>query len=177
MKYKAERQVEDKIEQPVEVKADQPVEDKPNHNVKDEEQHPVEVKADQLPVEDKADHVVKEKEDQSAKAVDLPEDARAILKSLASEWDNIQDVDAMQVIPLKGAMTNKVVQIKWPTNNGEPSRKVIVRIYGEGVENFFDRDDEIRAFECLSKNEQGPRLLGRFSNGRVEEFIRARVIL
>jgi hypothetical protein len=28
----------------------------------------------------------------------------------------------------------------------------------------------------MSKNGQGPRLLGRFTNGRVEEFIHARVI-
>jgi choline/ethanolamine kinase len=73
----------------------------------------------------------------------------------------------------KGAMTNQVFQIKWPTKMEDVSRKVLVRIYGEGVEVFFDRDDEIRTFEFISKHGQGPQLLGRFSNGRIEEFIHA----
>ncbi|KAJ1382233.1 Protein kinase-like domain superfamily [Sesbania bispinosa] len=81
-----------------------------------------------------------------------------------------------QVIPLKGAMTNEVFQIKWQTTADETSRKVLVRIYGEGTEIFFDREDEVRAFEFISKNGQGPRLLGRFAQGRIEEFIRARTL-
>ncbi|KAL7616876.1 probable choline kinase 2 [Lactuca sativa] len=107
----------------------------------------------------------------------LPGEAMKILQSLASCWDDIVDVDALQVIRLKGAMTNEVYQIKWPTNsNKEGSRKVLVRIYGEGVDVFFDREMEIRTFEFMSKQGQGPRLLGRFSNGRIEEFIRARTL-
>ena len=78
------------------------------------------------------------------------------------------------MIPLKGAMTNEVFQIKWPTTH-ERSRKVLVRIYGKGVDIFFDRENEIKTFEFMSQKGQGPRLLARFSNGRVEEFIRARV--
>lgn len=106
----------------------------------------------------------------------LPVEAKEILISLAGKWEDVLDASALQVIPLKGAMTNEVFQIKWPATNGETSRKVVVRIYGEGVDIFFDRDDEIRTFEYMSKNGQGPRLLGRFTNGRVEEFIHARVI-
>ncbi|KAF7836250.1 putative choline kinase 2 isoform X1 [Senna tora] len=113
------------------------------------------------PVDEKADY--------------LPEEATNILKSLASEWEDVLDANALQVIPLKGAMTNEVFQIKWPTTQ-ETSRKVIVRIYGEGVEVFFDRDDEIRTFEFMSQHGQGPRLLGRFANGRIEEFINARTL-
>ncbi|KAK9156601.1 hypothetical protein Scep_003175 [Stephania cephalantha] len=107
---------------------------------------------------------------------DIPDEARAILRSLASYWADVADPKAMQVVRLKGAMTNKVYQIKWSTDPGEQSRKVLVRIYGEGVEVFFDREDEIRAFECMSRHGQGPRLLGRFANGRVEEFIHARTL-
>ncbi|GER24677.1 protein kinase superfamily protein [Striga asiatica] len=110
----------------------------------------------------------------------IPDEARRILKSLAADWSDIADAEALQVVPLKGAMTNEVYQIRWLTNAspGEPlprSRKVLVRIYGAGVEVFFDRENEIRTFEFMSRQGQGPRLLGRFSNGRVEEFIRARV--
>lgn len=107
----------------------------------------------------------------------LPEEAMRILKSLACNWDDIADVNALEVIRLKGAMTNEVYQIKWPTKKEEEkSRKVLVRIYGEGVDVFFDREMEIKTFEFMSKQGQGPRLLGRFSNGRIEQFIRARTL-
>ncbi|KAL0398189.1 UNVERIFIED_CONTAM: putative choline kinase [Sesamum radiatum] len=107
----------------------------------------------------------------------IPEEAKKILKSLASQWTDISDADALQVIPLKGAMTNEVYQIKWLTNSARhASRKVLVRIYGSGVEVFFNRENEIRTFEFMSKQGQGPLLLGRFPNGRVEEFIRARTL-
>jgi choline/ethanolamine kinase len=106
----------------------------------------------------------------------IPGEAKEMLKSLASKWEDIDDANSLWVIPLKGAMTNEVFQIKWPTKTQNMSRKVVVRIYGEGVEVFFDRDTEILTFEFMSKQGQGPRLLGRFSNGRIEEFIHARVL-
>ncbi|KAI6689615.1 hypothetical protein NL676_026443 [Syzygium grande] len=108
----------------------------------------------------------------------LPEELKKVLRSVASELgDVIDDMDAIQVVPLKGAMTNEVYQINWPLNDEcDLVRKVLVRIYGEGVELFFNRDDELRTFECMSRHGQGPRLLGRFSVGRVEEFIHARTL-
>lgn len=107
----------------------------------------------------------------------LPMEAKKMLRALASEWDDVVDSNALQVIRLKGALTNQVFQIKWPTGKDGVPRKVLVRIYGEGVEVFFDRENEIRTFEFMSKHGQGPLLLGRFCNGRIEEFIHARVIL
>lgn len=99
-----------------------------------------------------------------------------VLASVASDLgDVIDDMNTLQVIPLKGAMTNEVFQVNWPTKNGGEVRKVLVRLYGEGVEVFFDREEEVQTFECISKHGQGPRLLGRFTSGRVEEFIHARV--
>lgn len=106
----------------------------------------------------------------------IPIEAKEILKSLASDWGDTLDSNTLHVVPLKGAMTNEVFQIKWPTK-AQVSRKVLVRIYGEGVDVFFDRENEIRTFEFMSKQGQGPRLLGRFHNGRIEEFIHARVCL
>lgn len=117
----------------------------------------------------------------SSKEPRIPDDARKILVRMAAEWRDIVDPEALQVVPLKGAMTNEVYQIKWIRNSSveEPlprSKKVLVRIYGAGVDVFFDRENEIRTFEFMSKQGQGPRLLGRFANGRVEEFIRARTL-
>ncbi|KAK6257767.1 hypothetical protein QUC31_001226 [Theobroma cacao] len=106
-----------------------------------------------------------------------PEELKKVLTAVASEWgDMIEDMEEFHVIPLKGAMTNEVFQINWPTKHGDLHQKVLVRVYGEGVEVFFDRDDEIRTFECMSKHGQGPRLLGRFADGRIEEFIHARTL-
>ncbi|XP_010534325.1 PREDICTED: probable choline kinase 2 [Tarenaya hassleriana] len=106
----------------------------------------------------------------------LPREVKDALQVVASEWEDVIDSKALQVIPLKGALTNEVFQIKWPTREGGPSRKVLVRIYGEGVDIFFDREEEIRTFEFVSKHGQGPLLLERFRNGRIEEFIRARTL-
>ncbi|KAL2332190.1 hypothetical protein Fmac_019771 [Flemingia macrophylla] len=93
-----------------------------------------------------------------------------VLTVVASDLgDPIHDVNAWQVIPLKGAMTNE------PTKNGGEVRNVLVRLYGEGVEVFFDREEEVRTFEYMSKHGQGPHLLGRFTFGRVEEFIHAKL--
>ncbi|CAL4978256.1 unnamed protein product [Urochloa decumbens] len=112
----------------------------------------------------------------SASIERIPEDARRILLRLAGElWGSDVDPAALAVFQLKGAMTNEVFRITWPGGEGDP-RKVLVRIYGQGVEVFFDRDDEVRTFECMSRHGQGPRLLGRFANGRVEEFINARTL-
>ncbi|KAF7824770.1 putative choline kinase 2 isoform X1 [Senna tora] len=185
VKEKADHLVEEKAVQPVKDNADHPVDDKEYHDVKDKADHPVDDKADHS-VKDKADQLVEDKADQPVqeekdhpvkdKADHLPDDAKSLIKSLASDWDDLQDMNALQVIPLKGAMTNKVFQIKWPTKTGETTRKVLVRIYGEGVDNFFERNDEIQTFELMSQKEQGPRLLGRFANGRIEEFIKARTL-
>lgn len=121
-----------------------------------------------------------------APASRIPREARRLLHELAAAWADVADCRALEVVPLKGAMTNEVYQARWLTagpagQKEEPRaerevRKVLVRIYGDGVDLFFDREDEVRTFECMSRHGQGPRLLGRFPNGRVEEFIHARVL-
>ena len=106
----------------------------------------------------------------------IPKEARLLLHELAAAWADVADCRALQVVPLKGAMTNEVYQARWPAGGEErEARTVLVRVYGEGVDLFFDREDEVRTFECMSRHGHGPRLLGRFPNGRVEEFIHARV--
>ncbi|XP_042454422.1 probable choline kinase 2 [Zingiber officinale] len=107
----------------------------------------------------------------------IPKEAKKILYELASKWSNVADSRALEVVQLEGAMTNAVYQVNWPTMSKDGvSQKVLVRIYGEGVDAFFDREGEIRTFECMSRHGQGPLLLGRFANGRVEEFINARTL-
>lgn len=105
----------------------------------------------------------------------LPEELLELLISLASNWGDLIDFNVLKVIHLSGAMTNEVYRISWPTKTEGVLRTVLVRIYGKGVDVFFNRDEEIRTFQCLSMHGQGPRLLGQFPVGRVEEFIHARV--
>ncbi|KAF0895929.1 hypothetical protein E2562_017571 [Oryza meyeriana var. granulata] len=96
----------------------------------------------------------------------IPKEARGLLHEISASWADIANCwlnDAPAA-----------------DNAGEPVkerdvRKVLVRIYGDGVELFFDCEDEVRTFECMSCHGQGPRLLGYFPNGCVEEFIHARV--
>lgn len=106
----------------------------------------------------------------------LPNELLELLSCLALKWGDALDVNTLKVMHLKGAMTNEVYQISWPTKRQDNLRTVLVRFYGEGVELFFNRDEEIRTFECMSKHGHGPRLLALFEKGRVEEFIHARTL-
>ncbi|XP_019266242.1 PREDICTED: probable choline kinase 1 [Nicotiana attenuata] len=107
----------------------------------------------------------------------VPEELMKLLLNLATKWGDVLDLKTLKVHRLSGSLTNEVYRISWPTKNNEnASSTVLVRMYGEGVERFFNRDEEIRTFECLSKKGQGPKLLGQFPNGRVEEFIHSRTL-
>lgn len=76
---------------------------------------------------------------------------------------------------MKGAMTNKVFECHWARKEGKEAQ-VIVRIYGDGTDVFFRREDEIATFELMSAAGQGPKLLARFPSGRVEEFLHSRTL-
>ncbi|KAL2894423.1 putative choline kinase 3 [Bienertia sinuspersici] len=81
----------------------------------------------------------------------LPEELMQILVRLASRWEDVNDPHLIEVKRLSGAMTNEIFEIFWPNEKVDVHhRKVLVRVYGEGVEVFFNRDDEIRTFESLS---------------------------
>ncbi|KAL2455974.1 putative choline kinase 2 [Forsythia ovata] len=106
----------------------------------------------------------------------LPEELMKLLLTLASEWGDVIDLSNLKAIHLSGAMTNEIYQISWPTKMENFPRTVLVRIYGKGVELFFNRDEEIRTFKFMSTHGHGPKLLGQFQEGRVEEFIYARTL-
>ncbi|OAP00042.1 hypothetical protein AXX17_AT4G10940 [Arabidopsis thaliana] len=107
-----------------------------------------------------------------------PDELRKILQALSTKWgDVVEDFESLEVKPMKGAMTNEVFMVSWPRKETNlRCRKLLVRVYGEGVELFFNRDDEIRTFEYVARHGHGPTLLGRFAGGRVEEFIHARTL-
>ena len=108
----------------------------------------------------------------------IPPDAKKILYDLASSWSHVDDIKAMEVVPITGAMTNLVYQVNWLSKDHDNAvQKVLLRIYGDGVDIFFDRNDEIQTFKFMSEQGQGPRLLGCFQGGRLEEFLPRRVRL
>eukprot|EP00249_Psilotum_nudum_P011167 c23005_g1_i1 orf=865-1923(+) len=106
----------------------------------------------------------------------IPQEAYWVLFKLALKWTDIVDAKNLTVRPLKGAMTNEIFECIWARGDARHPRKVLVRVYGQGTDLFFNREDEIRIFECMSRMKQGPRLLGRFPNGRIEEFLHARTL-
>ncbi|EPS64026.1 hypothetical protein M569_10755, partial [Genlisea aurea] len=107
----------------------------------------------------------------------LPEELMQLLLTLASSWGDAIEPQSLKVVHLSGAMTNVVHRISWPTTKSSTrQRSVLIRVYGEGVDLFFDRKEEIRTFESISELGYGPKLLGNFQDGRVEEFIHARTL-
>nr|CAD1839992.1 unnamed protein product [Ananas comosus var. bracteatus] len=65
----------------------------------------------------------------------------------------------------EGAMTNEVYQVRWRRRRPGRRRrrrrrrwkkKVLLRIYGDGTDLFFDLADEVCTFECISRHGQGP---------------------
>lgn len=102
-----------------------------------------------------------------------------LLLKLATEMGDAIDGVDLKTVHLSGAMTNKVYRVSWPSRRvgveTDAERNVLIRVYGEGVDLFFDRDEEIRTFQSLSEHGYGPGLLGQFDGGRVEQFIHARV--
>ena len=68
-------------------------------------------------------------------------------------------VEQLDVVRIMGGITNRLMRVGG----------VLVRIYGG--EGLVDRDIETPAFEALAEWLGPPRYLGRFANGRVEEFL------
>ncbi|KAG5187225.1 choline/ethanolamine kinase [Tribonema minus] len=76
---------------------------------------------------------------------------------------------------LTGGMSNVVFKCE---KGGAVNSKVLLRCYGGGGggDAFLDRKAEMAAFRYLAQAGLGPRLLGEFANGRVEEFLEAETL-
>lgn len=86
-------------------------------------------------------------------------------------WPTVQD-DALS--PISGGITNKMFKLTHPSNT---STAVVIRLYG-GADVFTPEQRAVEniIFEQLSNAGISPRLLGKFGNGRVEQFLNARPI-
>jgi hypothetical protein len=48
----------------------------------------------------------------------IPKEVRGLLHELAAAWVNVADCCALEAVPLKGVMTNKVYQVRWAQRCG-----------------------------------------------------------
>ncbi|KAF9577144.1 hypothetical protein BGW38_007839, partial [Lunasporangiospora selenospora] len=103
------------------------------------------------------------------------------------DWADVVDHRQINLARISGAMTNCVFVVTGPpiTDStiidpaatqapAEPSqraRKVLLRVYGHGVELLFSREHELHWLRNLSMVNIGPSLLGTFKNGRFEEYV------
>lgn len=104
-----------------------------------------------------------------------------------SKWHRLPITVAndIQLKRISGALTNTIFKIDAPSviilknhnlhNIIFPS--ILLRIYGPSTDSIIDRDYELKILTKLSKKNIGPKLLGIFKNGRLEQFLENAITL
>lgn len=73
---------------------------------------------------------------------------------------------------VSGALTNAVfIVTAFPTISTPSERKILLRIYGVGVDQLFQRERELYWLRLLSRLNIGAGLRGIFANGRLEQYL------
>ncbi|KAG0036518.1 hypothetical protein BGZ82_004117 [Podila clonocystis] len=114
------------------------------------------------------------------------------------DWVQVTDPSLIQLHRISGALTNCVFLVTGPSDPASPPlanqplssatessppppppprpRKVLLRVYGVGLESLVSRDRELHWLQNLSTMDIGPSLLGIFKNGRFEEYVDSRTL-
>ncbi|KAF9435059.1 hypothetical protein BGZ76_006962 [Entomortierella beljakovae] len=107
------------------------------------------------------------------------------------DWVDITDYRSLELFRISGALTNCIFLVTGPSrvvptvttsshllnkDSDEPilttkPRKILLRVYGVGLESLISRTGELHWLRNLSMMEIGPSLLGIFKNGRFEEYV------
>ncbi|KAF9955504.1 hypothetical protein BGZ72_003670 [Mortierella alpina] len=102
------------------------------------------------------------------------------------DWAEVTDHSSLDLFRISGAMTNCIFLVTGPprvlaaaaaTDESEEQapvpmpRKVLLRVYGIGLESLISRDSELHWLRNLSTMDIGPSLLGIFKNGRFEQYV------
>ncbi|KAG0370839.1 kinase-like domain-containing protein [Gamsiella multidivaricata] len=102
------------------------------------------------------------------------------------DWAEVKDFRKLKLERISGAMTNCIFLVTGPPPSNSaashPSlsveeqqrpkyRKVLLRVYGVGLEAMFSRSKELQWLHNLSTMDIGPSLLGIFKNGRFEQYV------
>ena len=110
----------------------------------------------------------------------------AVMSSLrlVPGWCHVQSEGDFSMDRISGALTNLIFHCTTPAPPGTAAQHnrhaggdevteqhVLVRLYGNGTERFFSRQQELASFRVISDARLGPRLLHVFDGGRLEEWI------
>ncbi|CAG8652763.1 1994_t:CDS:2 [Acaulospora morrowiae] len=85
-------------------------------------------------------------------------------------WEGVISESHIQVDQITGSYTNSVFCVKKNLRDEKP-QKVLLRVYGNGVDQLINREGELQILRMLSSVNIGPQLLGIFKNGRFEQFL------
>lgn len=77
----------------------------------------------------------------------------------------------MSIDRITSAMTNFIFCISYSARE-----KYLLRIYGDEGDSFIDRALEMEYLSWLGEKRLSPKLLGSFSNGRIEEYVESRTL-
>ncbi|CEP07454.1 hypothetical protein [Parasitella parasitica] len=87
-----------------------------------------------------------------------------LIQALFPEY--AENLDNIKLDRVSGALTNAVFFV-----NAVNKRRLLLRVYGNGVDQIIDRGNELAWLARLSSLSIGPKLLGIFGNGRFEEYL------
>lgn len=103
-------------------------------------------------------------------------DVLAVCRSGIPGWEHLSDTDIV-IKPLTGGLTNIIY--KADADKAENIKKVVVRIYGEGIEDIIDSKNERYIARQLGERGLGPAIYYEFTTpklGRIEEFLPGHVL-
>lgn len=89
---------------------------------------------------------------------------RILIKLRLTDY-KLSDSSKVKVKNIASALTNSVYLVKLGAT------KVLLRIYGPNVLHLIDREYETSVLARLAFHKIGPRLLGQFKNGRIEQWL------
>lgn len=89
---------------------------------------------------------------------------RVLIKLKLTDW-KLKDAEKVMVKSIVSALTNCVYLVILDTH------RFLLRIYGHNVLHLIDRDYETSVLARLAHHRIGPRLLGQFRNGRIEQWL------
>eukprot|EP00931_Biecheleriopsis_adriatica_P054998 TRINITY_DN32429_c0_g1_i1.p1 TRINITY_DN32429_c0_g1~~TRINITY_DN32429_c0_g1_i1.p1 ORF type:complete len:459 (+),score=89.31 TRINITY_DN32429_c0_g1_i1:89-1465(+) len=90
------------------------------------------------------------------------------------------NVHDCSVAALSGGLTNIIWLVRAPEGTAPEAgmeTSAVVRQFGQGTEAIIDRDKEARVYKVFARAGVGPRILGHFPGGRIEEFFPATRVL
>ncbi|KII66070.1 Choline/ethanolamine kinase [Thelohanellus kitauei] len=98
-------------------------------------------------------------------------------KFLSGTWSTCT-VDDFEIEQIKGALSNYIYVVKLKDHiltEKHEHRSAILRLYGE-ISGSHEKFYEILTFNMLSERNLGPRLLGAFKHGRLEQYLESKAL-